>query len=161
MPQGGKSSQIGQKPTPESGPCSLYPAGSANFSPYGLHWDWSTQQRELLLKATCLTDSTTIDIGNGRESVSSTNQAGLTYVYHQAYHNTGSGGWQPFSLQCSGNDKTKIVNQWCKGSATASLPATARWFVAYTCIWSGSKWQCGCSDSSCATRFWQVQGVKR
>jgi hypothetical protein len=143
------------------GPCSLYPAGSANFSPYGLHWDWTSQQKELLLKATCQTDSTTVDIGNGRETGSGSNAAGLTYVYHQGYWNTGTSGWQPYSLQCSGTDKTKIVNAWCKGSATASLPATARWFVAYSCIWTGAKWQCGCSDSTCATTYWQVQGIRR
>lgn len=143
------------------GPCSLYPAGSANFSPYGLHWDWTSQQKELLLKATCQTDSTTLDIGNGREVGSGANAAGLTYVYHQGYWNTGSGAWTPYSLQCSGTDKTKIVNAWCKGSAQASLPATAKWFVAYSCIWTGTKWQCGCSDSTCATTYWQVQGINR
>ena len=141
--------------------CSLYPSGSAGFTPYGLHWDWTSQQRELLLKATCEADETVLDIGNGRETGTGTNQAGLTYVYHTGYWNTGTGAWTPYSLTCSGNDKNKVASAWCKGSAQASVSPTARWFVAYTCIWTGTKWQCGCSDSTCATSYWQVQGVGR
>ena len=141
----------GNVPTFTPGPCSLYPGGSANFSPYGLHWNWTSAQKALMLQATCETDTTTLNIGNGRETGSGATLAGLTYVYHQGYYNNGTGSWQPYSLQCSGQDKTKIANAWCKGSATASVPQSARWFVAYTCIWSGSKWQCGCSDASCAT----------
>jgi hypothetical protein len=142
------------------GPCSLYQSGSRGYSPYGLHWDWTTTQRELLLKATCSSFSTTVDIGNGRETGSGSSMAGLTYVYHQGYYSTGS-GWLPYALQCSGTDKTKIVGVWCKGSATASLPSNTKWFAGYTCIWTGTKWQCGCSDSTCATSYWQVQGIRR
>ena len=161
LPGAGSGFPAGGIGTFTPGPCSLYPSGSANFSPYGLHWDWSTAQKALMLQATCETDSTTLNIGNGRETGSGATVVGLTYVYHQGYWNTGSGNWTPYSLNCSGNDKTKVANAWCKGSATASVPQSARWFVAYTCIWTGSKWQCGCSDSTCATSFWQVQGINR
>jgi hypothetical protein len=140
--------------------CSLYDSEVLSYNPYGLHWDWTTTQKDLLLKATCSSSSTTVDIGNGRETGSGSSMAGLTYVYHQGYYSTGS-GWLPYALQCSGTDKTKIVGIWCKGSATASLPSNTKWFAGYTCIWTGSKWQCGCSDSTCATSYWQVQGIRR
>jgi hypothetical protein len=149
-------------PFTQTGPCSLYPSGIASFSPYGLNWDWTSAQRELLLKATCEADRTDIALGNGREAGTGATKAGLTYVYHQGYWNDGSAWNQtPYSAQCSGTDKTKVAGVWCKGSATASIPPSAKWFVGYTCIWSGTKWECGCTDTQCSSKYWQVQGVKR
>ena len=76
---------------------------------------------------------------------------------------------QPLSVTCAG---TKIAvsdvtssdahpDYWCNGTLSGTLPSNASFFAAYTCIFNGTRWQCGCTDVGCVSSFWQLQGKDR
>jgi hypothetical protein len=115
---------------------------------YGASYNLFSTAKELLISSTCSNNTTTVTVGNDNAS---------TYVYNKGYSWTGS-SWKEHTLSCTGQ---LISSVWCVGKATASVPLTSNPtnVVGYTCQWSGTKWNCGCRDSTCSTPRWQLQQV--
>ncbi len=150
--------------------CSRYGSGTPASASYGLAWNWFSSARELLLSAFCAQNETNITIGKVNASLPSSN-AGLVYSWGKAYAYDGS-SWniqQPLAVTCNGV-KTVVADAtptdtlpdfWCNGTLTGSLPTGSSFFVGYTCVYTGTKWTCGCANANCAQSFWQLQGVIR
>jgi hypothetical protein len=134
--------------TPSS-PCTLtHPSGSTPQSGFGASWNHFTSAKELLLSATCSEANLDVVAGNTDSS---------TYIYKLGYRWV-NGAWQAFTF--SGSTPT---GDWFQKSASASIPklsGTTTYFVGYTCQRINGAWKCGCSDASCATPKWQLQGVE-
>jgi hypothetical protein len=128
----------------ETHPCHLYSGGSNVPDGFGVPWD-VFDPSTLLLQAFCINSSVTADIGLA------------TYVYNQGYawvNNT----WQQTTFTCTGGQI--VSDAWCPNSAAATLPNSATRYLAYTCNWTGTKWNCGCRDQACTQNFWQLQGIQ-
>jgi hypothetical protein len=143
--------------------CHRVTIGHVPPSPYGAAWTISFPENIMLVQALCSGSTKTASIGTGNETGDTNkNLYGLTYVWDTSYYfDTASNAWKPFTLTCKGTDTTKVVGRWCKGKAEAPLPANTEWFVGYTCMWSGARWHCGCTDTTCSSKFWQLQRVQR
>ena len=150
--------------------CSRYPSNASAPSPYGLSWNWFTSAKELLLSATCSSSTTTVSIGKPNGTLPS-NNAGLTYAWGKAYAYDGQ-SWnvdKPLSLTCSGtkisvadvSPEDSLPDYWCNGKLSGTLPSNSSFFVGYTCVNTGSAWQCGCTTTACTTSYWQLQGIQR
>lgn len=128
--------------------CTLrYPSGTTAPVGYGASWSLFTAARDLMLNATC-TDAN-VNITAGASGVPS-------YIYKYGYRWTGS-AWQQYSFTGA-----KPSGEWFENSATASVPKLSgiTYFVGYTCQRISGTWKCGCSDATCATGKWQLQGVE-
>jgi hypothetical protein len=131
----------------QSVPCHLYTYASTATDPspfpsgFGVPWNVFSPS-ELLLQAACTNTGITAPIGPA------------TYVYHQGYTWDGS-NWQLLQLTCTGG--AKVSNAWCPNTAQGTLPASASYYVAYTCNWINSRWYCGCRDTVCTQNLWQLQ----
>lgn len=111
-----------------------------------------SSQRELLLKATCDQNMVTFAVGNNDP---------LLYVLGWGYY-LENDQWVQFPLN-GDNGVTSDGNQWWIGGASASLSFSDQElydgvpFLAFTCLWNGEQWQCGCKDSTCNQSSWQIQ----
>lgn len=124
-----------------------YTSGSAVPTGYGASYNVLSAARELLLRATCTNRTTaTTEVGSGTQG---------QYVYHQAYYWTGT-QWKLYTLT-----GTKASDIWLTGLGTGSISLRdgLTYFVGYVCQQENNVWKCGCRDKSCATSYWQIQGV--
>jgi hypothetical protein len=132
-------------------PCNLYTVGSDVPSSFGVPWNVFNTS-ELLLQAFCnpvpipLAITFTADLGPS------------TYVYSQGYVWVNN-NWQQTTFTCTGGQI--VSGAWCPTSAQGQLPANSIYYVAYTCNWTGTKWNCGCRDTACTTSYWQIQGIQK
>lgn len=94
--------------------------------------------------------------GDSNITVTSGNGDPYTYVYNQGYYYQNN-EWNNFTYSCP---NTLIANAWCVGGVekTLSIPTNGtNYLVSYTCQWSGTKWNCGCANTSCSANYWQLQ----
>lgn len=127
--------------------CNIYGPQYAVPSGYGASFNvFNTSQ--MMLSIACNEDeSITITTGNNDP---------LTYIYKNGYYYDQT--WKQFSYTCS----NMIADAWCPGQVNKTLTnvptADANFLVSYTCQWGGTKWNCGCSNTSCSSPAWQLQG---
>jgi hypothetical protein len=124
-------------------PCHTFTFGSMITQGSGVPWNVFNPP-QLLLKAFCTNSSITADVGPS------------TYVYHQGYAWNGQ-QWNQVNFTCTGGDK---IQTWCPNSASAPIPNNSTFYVAYTCNWTGTKWNCGCADTACTQNLWQLQKIR-
>jgi hypothetical protein len=145
--QGSATVTVGQ-----SSSCTLYTSGSTIPQGFGVPWDVTSPQT-LLLNANCTPPTVLFKAGDP-------NTTKTLYVYKTAYTApSGAQGWTPVDLFGS----QLISGSWYKSFAQGVAQmdtATPNYYVAYTCSWTGSKWMCGCRDSSCAQSYWQIQKIQ-
>ncbi len=149
-------------PTPPSGSTACHSLDNADpiSSGYGASFNPFTVQKELLLSVMCDGSAKTVTLGNGNMGNAS-NWDGRMWVWNQG-HELVSNAWQPVTYTCSGEQVPATGGAWCRATATGTLNATATAYLGYTCQWhagSGS-YKCGCTDSSCSTPRWHVQGIQ-
>jgi hypothetical protein len=125
--------------------CNLYTVGSTIPSGFGVPWN-VFDPTQLLLKASCTSSSVTADVGPA------------TYVYNQGFAFVNN-QWQQTRFSCTGD--ALVSNTWCPNSASATLPNNSTFYVAYTCNWTGTKWNCGCRELACTQNLWQLQKIQR
>lgn len=145
----GTSSSEPPAPTPPTTPSTCNRLSSSVEVPtgFGASFNLFSVAKEYLLSGNCGSTSVTMTVGNNEQT---------TYAYNKGYHWNGT-NWTPYTLSCSGQT---ISGVWCQGKGTASIPISSvppTSVIGYTCQWSGSKWNCGCRDSSCQTSYWQLQ----
>ena len=125
--------------------CDTLNSGDSVNTGFGVPWN-VLDTTQLLLKAFCTSSSETADIGPA------------AYVYNQGYA-FANNQWYQTTFTCTGG--TIVQSAWCPNSASATLPNSSTWYLAYTCTWSGTKWYCGCRDTACAQNLWQLQQIQR
>jgi hypothetical protein len=130
-------------PTPTGTLCSTLMPGSIIGQGFGKPWN-VFNLTEMLVRAYCTGTTITAEMGPS------------TYVYHQGYAWINN-AWQQTSYNCTGG--AKVSNAWCPQKAQGNLPPNSQYYVAYTCNWTGAKWNCGCADTTCATNYWQLQKI--
>ena len=133
-------------------PCNQFASGSTPPAGYATAWNVLTSAKELLVFATCGTNSTIFTVGS---------EAQNQYVYKLSYSYSNVGGtagtWVSFVLSGS---FAQGSTDWLlgKGSATyGKIASNPLYWVGYVCQWTGSAWKCRCRDSACATNYWQLQ----
>lgn len=128
----------------------LYTSTSAPTSfPAGFGVPWNVfDPTQILLKASCTSASATVvNVGPGSNTL---------ITYNQGYQwNAAKNQWDSFPFSC---DAALVNGSWCPGNATATLISSSP-YIAYTCNWTGTQWQCGCRDKTCAENLWQVQEI--
>ena len=136
--------------------CNSYGSGATPPSSFGAAYNVFSSARELILSATCNTSNTvTLTSGNG---------ANTTYIWNQAYYTRDSQTWNPITLT---GTNTAGNGQWIIGTAQTTQPlttaeqATQNYYASYVCTYQTNTWKCGCSDTTCATPKWNLQGVKK
>jgi hypothetical protein len=83
------------------------------------------------------------------------------YVYKTAYAaGSGASTWNPVDLFGSSLISGAWYQSYAQGVVSMDT-SSAAYYVAYACIWNGSRWLCGCRDASCAQSYWQVQRVQK
>ena len=136
--------------------CNSYSNTSTPPTGFGASYNLFTTARELLLSATCNTSNTvTLTSGNG---------ANTTYIWNQAYYTRDSQTWNPITLtgtNTAGNGQWIIGTAQTTQSLTTAEQATQNYYASYVCTYQTNTWKCGCSDTTCATPKWNLQGVKR
>jgi hypothetical protein len=70
-------------------------------------------------------------------------------------------GWTPVDLFGSQFISGAWYPKSAQGVVTIEDTGTPTYYVAYTCIWNGSKWMCGCRDTACMQSYWQVQRIQQ
>ncbi len=109
---------------------------------------FGTTQEALLIEVFCSIDGSSrrVKVGDGAQT---------TYVYKYGYHKVGGVRTR---IAFSG---ATPVGSWFVGSAEAKLPEspeTQGSVYAYMCQLVQGAWKCGCSDRTCVTPKWQMQG---
>ena len=130
--------------------CDVYGPSVGVPTGYGASYNVFNQS-QMMISVYCNDDqSITVTTGNGDP---------LTYVYKEGYrYDAATQKWVRFTYSCP---NTIIVDAWCPGQVEKTLqtPTTGdNFLVSYTCQWNGTKWNCGCSNTSCSTHAWQLQG---
>jgi hypothetical protein len=168
--KGGSNNPPVDNPPPSTGTCARFISGSPAIAPYGLAWDWFSDGRDLLLSLNCGSNPPSITIGKSNTNLPA-NNAGIVYTWGKSYAYDGT-SWNlnnPLSLACNGTKSVvaditpldSLPDYWCNGTLTGSLPANAAFFVGYSCIYNGTSWKCGCTDTACTNNAWQLQGIKK
>lgn len=125
-----------------------------SFSGFGAAYNLFSGANELIVRASCASDSFTPEIGS--EATDASNFA----AYTTGYYYDGS-AWQAYSL--SPGSGAEQYGDWILGDARGgaiSYQGSPTFFAAYTCHWRGSDgWQCGCSSAACGSSAWQLQAV--
>jgi murein DD-endopeptidase MepM/ murein hydrolase activator NlpD len=135
------------RPISNSDSRSCHTFTSSSTIPQGFGVPWNVfDPTQLLLRASCTSSSVTADVGPA------------TYIYNQGYAFVNN-QWQGVTFNCTGGQL--VSNAWCPQSAQGTLPNTATQYLAFTCNWTGTKWNCGCRDQQCSQSFWQLQGIQR
>jgi hypothetical protein len=126
---------------------------------FGAPYNVLSRQQELLLTASCTSDTTGVSVGNGDTGNPAQNYYGRQLVYYQGHEWDGSQWRRQVNFQCAAAIESNV---WCVGSATGSIPIDSPWYLAFTCVWTGNQWKCGCRDLLCnPTNLWQIQGIRR
>lgn len=137
--------------------CLLYPSNSSAPSGYGVSWDVTTPEKELLVKSNCPASGITVDITIGKGNADQFIWSKM-YVYNSA---ATPPQWDIHTLT-----GTIDANGWVtNGSGTKTVtaphtPSTSNplYFVGYVCTPVGLSWKCGCANSACTSKRWQLQG---
>ena len=137
--------------------CLLFPSGSTPPSGYGASWDVTTPGKELLIRSNCPTRGNALDITVGKGNTAQFIWSKI-YAYNAAVTPP---RWDPYILA-----GTIDANGWVtsgSGTKTITMPfnptaANPLYFVGYVCAYHSSAWKCGCANSACTTRHWQLQG---
>lgn len=116
---------------------------------YGASYNLFSAGRELLVQGEdCTTTQYRLRVGS---------TVGTQYVYNQGYHWTGT-SWQPFTL--TGGPLTSGSWLTAPGQVTINPGSAAYTYaVGYVCHFVDSNWKCGCRDTTCSERYWQLQRV--
>ena len=128
--------------------CHRYKANSRAQQGFGLAHNPRT--KALMLRAACGTD--------GVEVSSQPGSTGVTYKYGYYYHDK---AWKRFAYQGAARS-----SNWLEGKVSYRLanriatPGTTVYFIAFTCDWDGTKWNCGCTDTACTKPSWQIQQIE-
>jgi hypothetical protein len=130
----------------KSQPCHSLDSSDPVPNGWGAAYNVLSPDKELLLRAFCTNSLVTADVGPA------------TYIYNQGYALVNN-QWQQTVFSCT--DGALVSNAWCQNNASATLPNSSTYYIAYTCNWTGTKWNCGCRDQTCAQNLWQLQGIQR
>jgi parallel beta-helix repeat protein len=141
-------------PAPSGAPCTQYTNTSQIPQGFGVPWD-VTNPSIMLVSAQCTPPTLLLKAGNP-------NTTGTLYVYKDGYVAvSGASSWTPVQLFGS----SLISGAWYPKSAQGvtqiqgqTMPTT--YYVAYTCMWTGTKWMCGCRDQACGQSYWQLQRIQ-
>lgn len=134
-------------------PCNVLISEDPVPNGYGVPWNATSEEKELLVKTTCTDSTVNIEIGNGDT---------LQYIYNKGYFYQNN-KWNIYALENCNRPEQYPASPWCIGSAEKTLSGFDmeynNWIVAYLCSWIANerKWKCGCADSQCATNYWQLQ----
>ncbi|MDO8523578.1 MAG: glycosyl hydrolase [bacterium] len=139
-------------PTPGSSTCSnLLNSSLAVPTSFAASFNWFTNAKELLMNVVCSGSTATANIGNGSNT---------QYIYKTGYV-WQNGQWTSFNYSGSSMDSG---GNWFIGSANRSLGTLdltqKQSVLSYICDWNGTKWNCGCHDSSCTANYWNLQQFK-
>lgn len=134
-------------------PCHQQQVGSLVPSGFGAPYSFGAL-RVLQLKSDCA-------IGGASVTHKAGNGSSLEYIYNIGYEWNGT-TWDQF--QYTG---ANTQGEWIIGDASVTIakapsasPST-EFYVGFVCLWTGTKWNCGCRDASCSTAFWQIQSYRR
>jgi hypothetical protein len=135
-----------------------FQAGVSAPSGYAAAWDVFDPGKRLLVSGNCtLTSDGSLRIAVG---AGDTTQAVYNTAYSYRPDLSTTNPWRAHPL--SG---TTLSGVWLSGggSATINVPTSASsdypmYFVGYVCTQRASEWKCGCTNSTCATPGWQLQG---
>jgi hypothetical protein len=135
----------------DAAPCNVFSSGSAAPTGYGAAWNVFSSTKALLLTSDCATGERRVGMGDPNH-----------LIYKKGYRH--DGGWQEITF--NGEFVSGSVD-WLSGTGSATFAPSnladapnPYYWVAYICQWqaSNSSWKCGCSDSACATNYWNLQG---
>ncbi|MEA3449532.1 MAG: hypothetical protein U9Q85_00930, partial [Patescibacteria group bacterium] len=135
-------------------PCNEYTQVQPVPTGFGAAYDVDNPT-DLLIKGSCddTGNSATFTIGDGSSD---------TYIYNKGYFYR-SGAWQEININPNG----AISGNWLIGSAQTTINLNTseldvnNHIVAYTCKRQvDNSWKCGCADSACTNKYWQVQRFK-
>jgi uncharacterized protein YkwD len=133
--------------------CHQYNSSSNIFTGFGMPYNLFSplNPKPILIKAYCSATSLLLEV----EDSSDTAQTLLIYKQGYTYQN---GRWVTHNY--TGAQTTGV---WIVNSASATVNVTAQqmaggvYVLAYTCALVDSAWKCGCRDTTCTTRMWQLQ----
>jgi hypothetical protein len=131
-------------------PCHQYTSSDPVLVGWGAAYNTLSSAKELLISGVC-TDG-------GIEMVTGNNSQDLI-IYKTGYELINN-IWQPFTL--SGQTYT-VYPDWLLGLGIVFLPRESSYLqqdnpvITYICQFVGGQAKCGCSDSACSTKAWQVQ----
>lgn len=133
--------------------CMKYDSSKPIPTGYGAaYYVWDVMSGTLLYTQ-CNASTFSILIGN--EHTTNENFA----VYKTGYRWTGS-MWQAISFTPDGGDLNgNYIRGKAKSESALSYAGTNSYFVAYTCSKQENDWKCGCRDTNCSTRYWQLQAA--
>lgn len=137
----------------ERSPCHLLDPASPVPEGFGAPHNPLSQGHELVMRASCSDTQASVEVGNGSH---------LQFIYQQGYE-LRNNQWQPFTYHGANKMGPWII---ARADATLSRSVTRmrqnNFFVAYICHWRGQRvgWKCGCRDSACSTRHWQLQAFR-
>jgi hypothetical protein len=84
------------------------------------------------------------------------------YIYKTAYvAPSGSSSWTPVALFGSSLISGAWYQTTAQGVTTIQDTSTPTYYVAYTCMWNGSAWKCGCQGMACTQSYWQLQKIEQ
>ncbi len=135
--------------------CNSYGNTSTPPAAFGASYNLFSSTKELLVSASCDTNSATFTVGNGQTT---------TYIWNQAYYTKNGQTWTPITLT---GPNTAGNGQWIIGSANSTQPLTStelstqNYLAAYVCTYQNNAWKCGCSDTTCAIPKWNLQGFRK
>jgi hypothetical protein len=97
---------------------------------------------------------------SGTAKISVGKPGGTTYTYEIAYIWL-NGTWKKVTLTEPEAGSQKVYNVWFNGPAKADVAVpmsqnSSYYFVGYTCQYVNNAWKCGCRDTTCATKHWQL-----
>jgi len=140
-------------PVGQSTSCAQYATSSSIPSGFGVPWDVMNPSI-MLLTAQCTPPTVLLKAGDPTT-------AKTLYVYKTAYVALGGApSWDPVDLFGSQLISQAWYPKLAQGVTTIQDQSKPTYYVAYTCTWTGTKWMCGCRDSSCNQSYWQVQKIQ-
>jgi Protein of unknown function (DUF4038)/Putative collagen-binding domain of a collagenase len=139
---------------PSGSPCTTYTYGSAIRQGFGVPWD-VTNPSIMLVSASYSGSMVALKAGTS-------NPTPIRYIYKDAYvAPSGASSWTPVPLFGS----SLIFNAWyqitAQGTAMIHSLSIPVYYVAYTCLWTGTTWKCGCRDQACTQSYWQIQKIQQ
>jgi hypothetical protein len=117
---------------------------------FGVPWD-VTNPSVMLVSGQCTPPHLGLE---GREPGNDQNPL----CYKTAYvAPSGANFWTPVDLFGASLISGTLYSKSAQGVTTISDTTKPTYYVAYTCIWTGSAWKCGCRDAACTQSYWQLQ----
>ncbi len=132
-------------------PCPVINSGDSVPTGFGVPYNVFSSARELLVKPFCTDRGFIARFGY--------DSSGTVAIYRSGYRWDGS-KWSSMNFSSDGGitSGSYIIGK-AKTSTTRYATTTTTSFVAFTCVYNGSAWKCGCKDSSCSTPYWQLQAA--